>query len=99
VLRVGDAVSGPAGFQLHRVVSDQPDSGTGGGDRPDDIQGWTTGTDDTSGQLRAELSGHATRTYRIEYLGFDQAGSSHLCLQKVTVLAPGSRTGGAPRSR
>jgi hypothetical protein len=88
---VADAVSGPAGFKLYRVISDQPDSGTGGGDRPGDVQGWTVGTDDTTGYLRAELSDHATRTYRIEYHGFDQAGHSQLCLQKVTVVGTSVR--------
>jgi hypothetical protein len=96
---VADAVSGPAGFRLYRVLSDQPDSGTGGGDRPDDIQGWAIGTDDTSGQLRAELSDHATRTYRIEYLGFDQAGSAQLCLQKVVVARRSRYETGSPVPR
>jgi hypothetical protein len=52
---------------------------------PDDIQGWTTGTADTSGQLRAERYGGA-RVYTLTYQGKDVAGNtSSNCLATVTV--------------
>jgi hypothetical protein len=63
--------SGPDGLTLLSVTSSQPDSGLGPDDVPNDIQGWTTGTNLTngqtsSGQLRAERYGDA-RIYTLTY--------------------------------
>jgi hypothetical protein len=58
------------------VTSNQADSGLGTGDVPNDIQGWTTGTNDTSGQLRAERYGTA-RIYTLTYQGKDVAGNTN----------------------
>ena len=77
--------SGANGFKLVSVASNQADSGLGTGDVPNDIQGWTTGTNDTSGQLRAERYGDA-RVYTLTYQGEDVAGNtSSNCLATVTV--------------
>ena len=82
---VTDSGSGPDGFKLLSVLSDQPDSGLGKDDVPDDIQGWDIGTNDTSGQLRAERYGGA-RVYTLTYQGFDKAGNNANC--EVTVTVP-----------
>jgi hypothetical protein len=76
--------SGANGFTLLSVTSSQADSGLGTGDVPNDIQGWTTGTNDTSGQLRAERYG-GTRTYTLIYEGKDVAGNTATCQATVTV--------------
>jgi hypothetical protein len=77
--------SGPNGFKLVSVASNQAPSGLGTGDVPNDIQGWTTGTNDTSGQLRVERYGGA-RVYTLTYQGEDVAGNtSSNCLATVTV--------------
>jgi len=54
---VTDATSGPAGFELVSVSSSEPDNGTDDDDVAGDVTGWSPGTDDTSGLLRAERSG------------------------------------------
>lgn len=83
---VADTGSGPAGFTLVSVISNEPDNGLGDGDTPNDIQGWSTGTADTSGQLRAERSGGGTgRVYTLTYQGADQAGNTATCSVMVTV--------------
>lgn len=83
---VEDAESGPAGFTLISVASDEPDDGLGDGDTADDIQGWMTGTADTEGLLRAERSGLGTgRVYTLTYEGADAAGNSAQCSTTVTV--------------
>jgi hypothetical protein len=51
---VTDTLSGPAGFTLVSVTSNEPDNGLGDGDQPNDIQGFALGTPSTSGLLRAE---------------------------------------------
>jgi hypothetical protein len=76
--------SGANGFKLVSVASNQDDSGLGTGDVPNDIQGWTTDTNDTSGQLRAERYGGA-RTYTLTYRGTDLAGNTAECKPTVTV--------------
>jgi len=82
-----DNGSGPDGFKLLSVTSDQPDSGLAKDDVPNDIQGWDIGTNDTSGQLRAERYGGA-RVYTLTYQGFDKAGQSANCEATVTVPKP-----------
>ena len=71
-------------FTLVSVTSDQAPSGLAADDVPNDIQGWTTGTADTSGQLRAERYG-GTRTYTLTYQGKDLAGNIAQCKPTVTV--------------
>ena len=83
---VTDAGSGPAGFALVSVTSNEPDNGLGDGDTANDIQGWSVGTADTSGQLRAERSGAGTgRVYTLTYTGYDVAGNSATCSAVVRV--------------
>ena len=83
---VGDATSGPAGFSLTEVVSSEPDSGTGPEDVPGDISGWTVGTADTEGSLRAERAdGRDGRTYTLTYSGSDAAGNQATCRVSVVV--------------
>jgi len=50
-------MSGPAGFVLTSVASNEPDHGLGDGDTPNDIQGWVVGTSSTSGQLKGGAVG------------------------------------------
>jgi hypothetical protein len=71
-------------FSLVSVTSNQADSGLGPDDVANDIQGWSTGTADTSGQLRAERYGK-DRIYTLTYQGKDLAGNTKNCLATVTV--------------
>jgi uncharacterized repeat protein (TIGR01451 family) len=83
---VTDTLSGPVGFSLTAVTSNEPDDGLGDGDMPNDIQGWSIGTPDTSGSLRAERSGKGTdRIYTLSYTASDMAGNSTPCSTTVTV--------------
>lgn len=71
VITASDALSGVASLNV-TATSDQPDSGTGGGDLPGDIviSGGTV-------QLRAELApGTKTRTYTINAMATDFAGNT-----------------------
>lgn len=72
---VEDADSGPAGFEL-RSVTHLADAG-----------GWTVGTADTAGLLRAERDGGRARTYALAYRGFDRAGNAADCVATVVVAA------------
>jgi len=81
---VTDGGSGAGGFTLVSVTSNQPQSGLARDDVANDIQGWTTGTADTSGQLRAERYGGA-RIYTLTYQGKDLAGNTKTCQATVTV--------------
>jgi hypothetical protein len=79
--------STPTSYQLVSVTSSQPDSGLGSEDVAGDISGWSVGTADTSGSLRAERFG-GTRTYTLVYRGFDSAGNTADCTTTVTVQRP-----------
>jgi Regulator of chromosome condensation (RCC1) repeat len=79
---VADEGSGPAGYELLSVTSDQPDGG--------DVRDWTPGTADVDGLLRAERDGGTTRTYTLTYRGFDRAGNTADCAATV-VPASASR--------
>jgi len=79
---IDDATSGPGGFALLSVTSDQAGGAA-------DMQGWATGTADAAGFLRAEASGHAVRRYTLRYRGFDRAGNASDC--SVTVIVPANR--------
>jgi hypothetical protein len=77
---VSDALSGPAGFTLVSVTSNEPDSGLG------DIQGFAAGTASTSGQLRAQRLGSGNgRVYTFTYSGSDRAGNTTSCTTTVSV--------------
>jgi hypothetical protein len=80
IVLVSDSLSGPAGFSLLSVSSNEPDSGLG------DIQGWSIGRPSTSGQLRSERLGTGTgRVYTFIYQGLDQAGNNATCTPLVVV--------------
>jgi hypothetical protein len=83
---VTDALSGPAGFTLTSVASNEPDMGLGSGDIPNDIQGFEVGTASTTGQFRAERAGTGTgRVYTLIYTGHDVAGNRATCSTAVSV--------------
>jgi hypothetical protein len=83
---VDGGISGSAGFTLVRATSSEPDNGLGDGDTANDIQGFTFGTADITGQLRAERSGTGNgRIYSMVYLGADVAGNTTQCTTLVTV--------------
>ena len=83
---VTDTLSGSAGFSLISATSNEPDAGLGGGDLPNDIQGFVIGTPDTTGLLRAERSNQGSgRVYTLSYRGVDVAGNSATCSAAVTV--------------
>jgi hypothetical protein len=69
---------------LVSVTSSQADSGLGRGDLPGDIRGWTVGTDDRRGRLRAERFGSA-RVYTLTYRAEDAADNTARCRATVTV--------------
>ena len=83
VVLVKDTGSGPAGFVLVSVTSNEADSGVLAHDIPGDIQGWELGTPDTVGFLRAEHPGR--RTYTLTYEGYDAAGNAARCVLDVEV--------------
>jgi len=79
-VNVSDSLSGPEGFNLVSLASNEPDSEGG------DIQGFTTGTAATNGLLRAERLGTSTgRVYTFVYNGTDRAGNSSTCSTNVVV--------------
>ena len=85
-VQVTDALSGPAGFTLKSVTSNEADDGLGDGDTVGDIQGFTLGGPDTAGQLRAERAAQGTgRAYTLLYEGKDVAGNTASCSAIVTV--------------
>jgi 6-phosphogluconolactonase len=69
--------TGPPTVTLASVTSTQADD-------PDDMQDWTTGTDDRLGLLRAERSRDA-RTYTLTYQAADRAGNTTRCEARVRV--------------
>jgi cytochrome c len=92
MVSVEDATSGPAGYVLGGAQSSEPDAGLGAEDVPGDIQGWTVGTADDRGRLRAERSDAGPgRTYTLRYEARDAAGNVAQCA--VTVSVPISRRG------
>ena len=78
-----DALSGPAGFALASITSNE-------GDPAADIQGFVVGAPSLSGHLLAERLGDGTgRVYTLIYSGRDLAGNSATCT--TTVLVPHDR--------
>jgi hypothetical protein len=79
-VNVTDSLSGPAGFNLVSVTSNEPDSGLG------EIQGFVVGTPSTSGQLQAQRLGSGSgRIYTFTYSGADRAGNLTSCTTTVSV--------------
>ena len=87
-VKVTDGRSGSSGFTLSSVKSSEPDDapGLGDGATTGDIRGWVVGTNDVSGQLRAERegAGHG-RVYTLTYVARDAAGNQRTCAATVTV--------------
>jgi hypothetical protein len=87
-VKVTDSRSGSAGFTLQSVTSNEPDDAPGSADgaTTGDIAGWSAGTADVSGQLRAERStgGHG-RVYTLTYVARDVAGNQRTCTATVSV--------------
>ena len=79
-----DDRSGIKGFSLVGVSSNQPDSGLGPDDRPNDIQGFAPGSADRAGRLRAEAYA-GTRYYTLKYQAQDRVGNKSACNPKVNV--------------
>jgi hypothetical protein len=85
-VRATDALSGVSGYALIGVGSNEPDEGLGDGDVAGDIQGFTVGSADLSGAVRAERSGAGTgRTYTFTYRASDIAGNVSECAPSVGV--------------
>jgi hypothetical protein len=77
---VSDQGSGPAGFSLVSVASNE-------GDVASESKGWTTGAPDTSGSLQASrLASGGGRVYTLTYEGRDGAGNTAVC--STTVVVP-----------
>ncbi len=72
-------------FKLRSVTSSEADSGLGRSDVPLDIQGWSVGSADLTGQLRSERFSKAGRTYTITYEARDAAGNAATCVATVKV--------------
>ena len=80
---VKDSLSGADKFTLIAVDSNhRNDAG--------DMAGWTLGTQDTRGQLRAEFTGiFNPRIYRLTYKAVDKAGNETIACEFVFVLQIG----------
>ena len=76
-----------ASWTLRSVTSSEPDAGMGRDDLPADIQGWTLGTADAAGRLRAERNGAASRVYTLTYAVSDAAGGAGSCQALIQVPA------------
>ena len=77
-----DFLSGLAGFKLVSVTSNDSTQ------TADDFVGWTIGTPDTKGKLRAETSGRGReRAYSLTDEASDRAGNTERTM--ATVLVPG----------
>lgn len=79
-VQVQDTLSGPAGFTLQRVSTNESDAGAAA------MTGWDVGTADTNGQLLADRDGSDSgRVYTLVYVGTDQAGNSASCSTTIAV--------------
>jgi hypothetical protein len=87
---VTDGASGAPGFVLTSATSNEPDNGLGDGDQPNDLQGWTIGTPDTTGLVRAERSAQGSgRIYSFEFEARDAAGNVGTCrVATASIPAP-----------
>jgi choice-of-anchor C domain-containing protein len=78
---VTDTGSGPNGFRLLSVTSSEPV------DSIDNTQGWTIGTPDTTGLLRARRAGNGPgRTYTLTYTATDNAGNTTTTCQALVTV-------------
>jgi hypothetical protein len=78
VVAIDDQGSGPAGFALTSVMSDEPD--------PSAIQGFVIASTDVIGLLAASRLGSGRgRTYTLTYSGRDAAGNPATCQTTVAV--------------
>jgi hypothetical protein len=85
-LQLSDDFDSTPKLVLLSISSDEPDSGLGDADLPNDIQGASLGTDDRSFSLRAERSDSGTgRTYTVRYRATDASGNSTVATAIVTV--------------
>jgi hypothetical protein len=76
---VSDGGSGPAGFTLLSVASNE-------GGIASESANWTIGSPDTNGSLQAARNGSGTgRVYTLTYQGADKAGNTATCSATVTV--------------
>lgn len=77
---VTDSGSGPAGFVLQAIASNETLSAG-------DVVGFATGTAATAGSVRATRSGGSAggRIYTLKYVGRDVAGNTASCTTTVTV--------------
>jgi dienelactone hydrolase len=92
VISAADACdTAPPQVELTSITSDQPDNGTGDGDRAGDIQEADFGTFDRSFLLRAERAGSDPRgrTYTVIYTATDARGNR--TQTSATVRVPHSR--------
>lgn len=86
---VTDAGSGPGGFVLTNLTVAE-------GTVQANTEGWTLGTADVQGQVRADRAGNGTgQVYTFTYTGADQAGRTATCTEQVTV--PHDQGGGKGR--
>jgi hypothetical protein len=78
-VNVSDGGSGPAGFTLLSVTSNE-------GNIASESANWTLGSPDTSGSLQASRNGSGNgRVYTLTYQGTDNAGNTATCSTTVTV--------------
>lgn len=76
--------------RLISVTSNEPDNGLGDGDKPDDIQDASFGTDDREFQVRSERSGLGSgRTYTVTYEATD--ASSNVSVETAILSGPKNR--------
>ena len=86
MIGVADTCDGNPVVRLVSITSNEPDNGLGDGDKPDDIQGATFGSDDRKFELRSERSGTGLgRVYTITYSATDASGNTALGQATVTV--------------
>jgi len=75
----GDVGSGVSGFRLETVTANEPII-------PADVVGFTAGTPDVSGAVRASRAGTGVgRHYLFRYVAWDAAGNLGSCTATVTV--------------
>jgi Kelch motif len=83
---VRDSVSGPAGFALEQVAGYDGTRSMTGAALDRNAVGWSLGTADVAGQLRAERAGGSVgRRYEVRYRGSDRAGNVATCVAVVHV--------------
>jgi microsomal dipeptidase-like Zn-dependent dipeptidase len=93
-----DSLSGPASMTVTTSACNEPDTGTGKGDRPGDMEGFWLGSSNTEGELRSERMGKGSgRVYTLGYTGKDMAGNAASC--STTVSVPHDRSAAKPEAK